>query len=228
MGRELQKRKNRSSRAVVRQPVRRRKALNPSGNALIAVNWNKKETLSQNYRRLGLVAKLGHASGGVEPEAEKTASVGISAKGKNPFAVKTLAERVYSEVRVERDPETGKIVRVLGGKGRRENPLGDLLSRFDEDSEDEGREEEEWGGIEEEEVDEESRPAVIRQLERDANAPREKVVRHQSEREVEWLKRLVDKHGDDVGAMARDLKANPMQQSAADIRRRLRKAGLLA
>ena len=36
------------------------------------------------------------------------------------------------------------------------------------------------------------------------------------------------KHGQDVDAMVRDRKLNPMQQTAADIRKRLKKAGLLS
>lgn len=227
MGRELQKRKNRSSRATIRQPVRRRKALNPSGSQLIAQNWNKKETLSQNYRRLGLVAKLGHTAGGTEPTDVGQTHVERKQKvERNPYATKagTAMGQVYSEARVERDPETGKITRILG-RGKK-NPLNDPLNRFEKDSDDEEEEDhEEWGGIDEEE--ESKRPAVIRQLEKDANMPREKTVRYQSEREVEWLKELVAKHGDDVGAMARDAKLNSMQQTAADIKRRLKKAGLL-
>lgn len=234
MGRELQKRKNRSSRATVRQPNRRRKALNPSGSALIAQNWNKKETLSQNYRRLGLVAKLGHSAGGVEPrDSPLLASSGLGdkkeARGKDDryrdAYGKVVTGTVYSEARVERDPVTGRIVRIVReGEGQKKNPLNDPLARFDEDSENEGGGEE-WEGIDEEE--ESKRPAVIRQLEKEANAPREKTVRHQSEREVEWLEKLVAKHGDDTSAMARDLRLNPMQQTGSDIRRRLRKAGLL-
>jgi len=231
MGRELQKRKNRSSRPTVRQPNRRRKALNPSGSQLIAQNWNKKETLSQNYRRLGLVAKLGHSAGGVEPR-DSPLGDGVAApkekvqKNKDAFG-RVVTGRVYSEARVERDPETGRIVRIIR-EGREDNPLNDPLARFDEDSADEGRQggqEEEWEGIDEEE--EAKRPAVIRQLEKEANAPREKTVRHQSEREVEWLEKLVARHGDDTDAMARDLRLNPMQQTGADIRRRLKKAGML-
>ena len=234
MGRELQKRKNRSSRPTIRQPNRRRKALNPSGSQLIAQNWNKKETLSQNYRRLGLVAKLGHSAGGVEPRDSPLGAEGVEKKrekvqkNKDAFG-KVVTGRVYSEARVERDPETGRIVRIIrdGGQGKK-NPLNDPLARFDEDSEGEGAGEggeEEWEGIDEEE--EAKRPAVIRQLEREANAPREKTVRHQSEREVEWLEKLVARHGDDTDAMARDLRLNPMQQTGADIRRRLKKAGML-
>ncbi|KAH8908585.1 hypothetical protein BR93DRAFT_910350 [Coniochaeta sp. PMI_546] len=209
MGRELQKRKNRSSRPKIRQPARRRKALNPSGSQLIAQNWNKKETLSQNYRRLGLVAKLGHSAGGVEPRDSPLNGDGGSEpksrkhKTKDAFG-KTVVGQVYSEAKVERDPETGRIVRIIRG---------------------ERAEAEEWEGIDEGEENE--RPAVIRQLEEEANAPREKTVRYQSEREMEWLQKLVEKHGDDTAAMARDLKLNPMQQTGSDIRRRLKKAGLL-
>lgn len=233
MGRELQKRKNRSSRPKIRQPARRRKALNPSGSQLIAQNWNKKETLSQNYRRLGLVAKLGHSAGGVEPRDSPLNGDGSSEpksrkhKTKDAFG-KTVVGQVYSEARVERDPETGRIVRIIRGERAvgRPNPLNDPLARFDEDSEEEGGEEaEEWEGIDEGEENE--RPAVIRQLEEEANAPREKTVRYQSEREMEWLQKLVEKHGNDTAAMARDLKLNPMQQTGSDIRRRLKKAGLL-
>jgi nucleolar protein 16 len=232
MGRELQKRKNRSSRATVRQPNRRRKALNPSGSQLIAQNWNKKETLSQNYRRLGLVAKLGHSAGGVEPR-DSPLGQGVSSsnntsekaqKNRDAFG-KVVTKRVYSEARVERDPETGKILRIIRD-GQAKNPLNDPLARFDEDSEAEGGEDaDEWQGIDEEA--ESQRPAVIRQLEREANAPREKTVRHQSGRETEWLQKLVAAHGDDTAAMARDLRLNPMQQTGSDIRRRLKKAGLL-
>lgn len=39
MGRDLQKRKNRSSRPTVRQSNRLKKPLNPLGNSLIAQNW---------------------------------------------------------------------------------------------------------------------------------------------------------------------------------------------
>lgn len=235
MGRELQKRKNRSSRATIRQPVRRRKALNPSGSQLIAQNWDKKQTLSQNYRRLGLTAKLGHSAGGTEPRDSPLNSSGETqgskrkTKLKDAFGQAVSASQVYSEARVERDPETGKIVRIIssGRAAGKPNPLNDPLARFDEDSDKEDGEEEteEWQGIDEEE--ESKRPAVIRQLEAEANAPREKTVRYQSEREVEWLRTLVARHGDDTAAMARDAKLNPMQQTGSDIRRRLKKAGLL-
>ena len=64
---------------------------------------------------------------------------------------------------------------------------------------------------------------IVRELEEMASRPEIKRPRHVSEREAEWLGRLIEKHGDDTGAMARDLRLNPMQQTARDIARRIRK-----
>ncbi|KAK0720424.1 ribosome biogenesis protein Nop16 [Lasiosphaeris hirsuta] len=226
MGRELQKRKRRSSRAKVTMPSRPKKALNPLGNDTIAQNWDKKETLSQNYSRFGLVAKLGTTAGGTNQRKKKSAAATSGAPGKtDPLVFQSGDQGLFqvSEVKVERDAN-GRITHVL----REANPLRDRLNDFESDPENETeeKEHEEWGGIDEP-MNENDRPAVIRQLEREANMPVETKARYQSERELEWLQSLVAKYGDDRGAMARDRKLNPMQQTAADITRRLKKAGLL-
>lgn len=126
---------------------------------------------------------------------------------------------------MERDPVTGKITRIISSSSSTAfNPLNDPLAKFDRDSDAESEEEEEaeeWDGFEED------KGKVVHELERMAKVPREKRVRHQSEREMEWLQRLRERHGDDFQAMARDLKSNPMQQTAADIRKRFKKAGLI-
>ncbi|KAK3904403.1 ribosome biogenesis protein Nop16 [Staphylotrichum tortipilum] len=237
MGRELQKRKRRSSRAKVTMPNRRKKALNPLGNDTIAKHWNKKETLSQNYTRFGLVAKLGKTTGGTAPSNKSNLSTTTASSGPNstgttdPLAVHSADQGLLHirEVRVERDA-SGRITRVL----RDANPLVDPLNEFDSDSDSDSEERkkveaekqrryEEWSGF----AEDGDRPEVVRALEREANRPTEKTVRRQSTREVEWLRRLVERHGANTGAMARDVRLNPMQQTAADIGRRLRKAGLL-
>ncbi|KAK6071684.1 nucleolar protein 16 [Seiridium cupressi] len=222
MGRDLQKRKNRSSRSKVRQPSSRRspKLRNPLGNDIVARNWDKKETTTQNYRRLGLVSRLKAPTGGAEPDLVSK-NKKISTKPVDPFVIQsTGSDTVFSEVRVERD-ENGKIVRILGSTSKgRENPLNDPLNEFDTDSEaeeefpDDG---ETWGGIED------TRTDVVKQLEEEANRPREKKPRTQSQRERQWLESLVAKYGDNTRAMARDRKLNPMQQTEADISKRLRK-----
>ncbi|KAI0129204.1 ribosome biogenesis protein Nop16 [Hypoxylon sp. NC0597] len=223
MGRDLQKRKRRSSRATIRQPsstMRTKRLLNPLGNDIVARNWNKKETTTQNYRRLGLVSRLKAPTGGVEPNAASRKAEGRSTKPIDPFAIARPTNAVVSEVRVERD-ENGKIIRVLdGSKPKRDNPLNDPLNDLESDSdEDEEEAAEEWGGIEETEGD----AGIVPQLVTEASRPVVKKVRTQTKREIEWLQRLVDKYGDDTKAMARDRKLNPMQQTEADITRRIKK-----
>lgn len=218
MGRDLQKRKRRSSRPTVRQPSSRRSKLrNPTGNDIVAKNWDKNETSTQNYRRLGLVSRLNAPTGGAEPDYAPKEKKGT--KPVEPFAIGVGSESMVTEVRVERD-ENGKILHILDSRGRRRNnPLNDPLNELDTDSEaeeefqDDG---ETWGGID-------TRTEVVKQLEAEANRPREKRPRTQSQREHEWLQSLVEKHGEDTRAMARDRKLNSMQQTEADIARRLRK-----
>jgi nucleolar protein 16 len=116
--------------------------------------------------------------------------------------------------RVERDQETGKIIRVIHDKPRKANPLNDPLN-----SDDEGRDEEMQDA--EEEAPEGNN--IIKELEAQASMVPEKKVRKQSEREKEWISRLVERYGSDYKAMARDRRLNPMQQTEADISRRVRK-----
>lgn len=81
----------------------------------------------------------------------------------------------------------------------------------------------EWNGfamVPEHREDEPENP-VIKQLEEAAMNGARKAPRGQSQREQEWVERLVNKYGDDYAKMARDLKLNPMQQTAADIRKRV-------
>ncbi|KAK8034362.1 hypothetical protein PG993_009357 [Apiospora rasikravindrae] len=223
MGRELQKRKRRSSRPAVRQPSSKpRRITNPLGNDIIAHNWDKDLTTTQNFRRLGLVSRLNAPTGG---------STGRATKPTDPFAIATAGKdgSVVTEARVERD-ENGKIIRIIStsGKKAKPNPLNDPLNELETDSEAEEEDEqmaddgETWGGIEEENEDG-VRTDVVKQLEAEANRPRQKHVRGQSQREREWLQDLMDKHGDNTRAMARDRKLNPMQQTEADIERRIAK-----
>lgn len=77
---------------------------------------------------------------------------------------------------------------------------------------------EEWGGI-----DDPDATDVVKGLVDQSRNPAEKKPRYLSEGEREWLDKLVAKYGDDTRAMARDRKLNPMQQTAADISRRIKK-----
>ena len=114
-----------------------------------------------------------------------------------------------SEVKVTRDPKTGAIVSVQREKSERENPLGDPLNEIDELEE------------EEEEVVEGDRRGVVPELEEQAKYSKPKRPRMQSQREREWIQRLVERWGDDWGGMVRDRKLNPQQQSEGDLKRRV-------
>ncbi len=164
-----QKRRNKSSRAIVRLPNSRKKRLNPTGNAIVAAAWsvslpvlwhvasllradtaplarNKKETLTQNYRRLGLVTRLQKAAGGVEKFPNQPLR-STAEDGNHPLAIASAAaSSALGEVRVERDA-AGRIVRLV--QPAVDNPLNDPLHHLDSD--DDGQE---WGGIEGEDEDE--------------------------------------------------------------------------
>ena len=112
-----------------------------------------------------------------------------------------------SEVKVTRDPTTGAIVSVQHEKSERENPLGDPLNEIDDS--------------EEQEVVEGSGRGVVAELEEQAKYSKPKRPRMQSQREREWIERLVERWGDDWGGMVRDRKLNPQQQSEGDLKRRV-------
>lgn len=123
------------------------------------------------------------------------------------------------EVRVERDSETGRILRVIQSEQDEveNNPLNDPLNDLSDGSEEE-----------EQEVNSKSSNNIVAALEAqvaqeaDIEAKRKR-PRQQSSREEEWIASLVEAHGDDVGAMFRDRKLNSMQQSQGDIARRVKK-----
>ncbi|KAF2015089.1 nucleolar protein 16 [Aaosphaeria arxii CBS 175.79] len=224
MGRELQKKKNRSSIPKRRQnPKSKKKILS---NPIIAANWNQKETLSQNYRRLGLTARLNHSTGGTEksikllglndPNSSRADAAADSTA--NKLNIVSTAPKITgtAEIEVERDPETGAILRVIGGDEPNDNPLNDPLNEL-EDSDPE-----EWNGFAMVPEGVSDNP-VVRQLEEQARNGVRKAPRKQSQREEEWIESLVKKHGENYKKMAWDRKLNPMQQTEADIRKRVAK-----
>ena len=191
----------------------------------LTIKRDRNLTLTQNYQRLGLMHKLNAPSGGRErlpgkdeqyPENKNSLHIRGSAKA-------DAAKVDLGSTRVERDPETGAILRVIhdddddhvevaGRRISRKNPLNDPLNAI------------ETGDIESNPL---ADSIIVQQLERQADQEgktvRAKKPRFQSTREGEWAQRLVEKHGEDYTAMARDRKLNPMQQSVGDLRRRIQK-----
>lgn len=132
------------------------------------------------------------------------------------------------EVRVERDPETGNILRVItngnnedeievaGQKVKRANPLSDPITDVENGAISLHKKKGSTNGPSD----------FVRQLElralQEEEAVKKRRPRQQSKREEEWVERLVARHGDNIMAMVRDKKLNPMQQCEGDIRRRVR------
>jgi len=211
MGRELQKKKNKSSTPRVRQKPKS-KHLNIKGNAIVKKNWDSKLTLAQNYRRLGLASKLNARSGGVEVLASDVQDAKIpSAKLRDPLsgkAPKLPTTLVPTDARIERDPETGAIIRLLD-PSKHSNPLNDPLDEL---------EDEDYMGSLPKGVS----GGIVKELEEQASMEIKKRPRQQSQREEEWIEALVEKYGDDYSRMMRDRKLNPYQQSEGDLRRRVK------
>ena len=112
-----------------------------------------------------------------------------------------------SEARIERDPTTGAILRVIHLPSSRKNYLNDALDSLSDDTND--------GHV--------SKPfseGIVVELEEQALMEVKRRPRQQSQREEEWIARLLDKYGEDYSGMARDRKLNPHQQSEGDLRRR--------
>lgn len=158
---------------------------------------DQKQTLTQNYRRLGLSARL-NASSWCVPGGNATLPVASTED-----TAEKQKQLVPGEARIIRD-EDGNVVRIEHG------PTADeALDAVMQNGEAEG------AGI----ID--TRTPVVRMLESMQPAPKRE--RQQSDREKEWVERLVQKYGTDYKKMERDRKLNPMQQTAADIRKRVEK-----
>lgn len=231
MGRELQKRKNRSSISKVRQkPKSKKKVLN---NAVIASNWDQHQTLAQNYKRLGLAAKLNKSTGGVErkvadvererEEDGKAHTDGLVINGGRGRGKKDKLD--LGEEKVERDPKTGRILRVVSDDTAavRPNPLNDPLNELDSESESEAELFDQHGHSKQQSEPSEPKTAVVAELEHRASLPEKKYRRKQSEGERVFVEELVAKYGEDYERMARDTEINYMQRSAGDLKKRVKK-----
>lgn len=240
MGREIQKKKNRSGIQKKRQkPKSQKKILN---NPVIAANWDQSQTISQNYKRLGLTAKLNKHTGGVERKADEDEQLEAGHAGRTRIDHGADALSIHSskkanmmaglgEAKIVRDPETGAILEVIEPNAPKANPLNDPLN--DLDSSDEDEQQRAWtrtgnqhGNIEEGEFegfgDDDGKTDVVRELEARASMPAKKYKRKQTENEVAFIEELVRKYGDDYGKMSRDMKINYMQRSEGDLKKRIK------
>lgn len=227
------------ARSSVKKATRRTKdkqrEANIRGNAIIAENWDYSQTLAQNYKRLGLKAKLGSAAGGQEADlsskimknslvrAQTIADLDsddedvddgtASADYINPEELNSDGEFdekkiPAGEARIKRD-SSGKVVKVIYG-----------TKKFDIDQSVEVLKKEQQSTNAQKD---ESKTQVVQQLEEYANRPIVRQERVESGREDEWLEKLYKKHGSNYKKMFFDVKLNIYQQSEGDLKRRVEK-----
>ncbi|KAF7723919.1 Nucleolar protein 16 [Apophysomyces ossiformis] len=174
-------------------------------NKIIRDNWDKKQTLKQNYERLGLLTSLNGVSGGreklVPPKKEEAMD---TEEGEE---LKELTEEEIEKVKkslrpgeglIQRDDE-GNVIRVIVGERKTHDEILD----------------EEFPVVE-------AKTDVVRELEARA-ACAIKRERHQTEYEKDWIAQLIAKHGDDYEAMFWDKKLNIYQQTANQLKRKCEK-----
>jgi len=143
-------------------------------------------------------------------------SFAASAPQKDAFSIKSKLPTtlIPTEARIERDPSTGAILRVIRPESRKmENPLNDALNELSDSEPD----------VIVAYVSSHAPTGIVRELEEEASLEAKKKPRQQSQREEEWIENLVATYGEDYRSMVRDRRLNPMQQSEGDLRRRVRR-----
>lgn len=222
MANPRQKKKARSSISKVRRKPKSKKQL--LGNSIIASNWDKSETLAQNYKRLGLTRRLNKNTGGTEKKVSDVGTEDIGDELEIGGVGKTKQLDV-GEVKVQRDPVTGRILHVLDKTSVKPNPLNDPLNELDSESSTSDAEPsfDQHGHSKAGAIRTEPQTAVVAELERQAARPEKKYKRRMPEGERAFVAELVAKYGDDFEAMGRDMEINYMQRSAGDLKRRVKR-----
>lgn len=120
------------------------------------------------------------------------------------------------------DPSSSSALLEAGAvEKKKDNPLNDPLNVFDDSDDGEMRN----LGVGKEKAGIDGSGNIVRQLEAAARAGDGgwKRPRMQSRREQEWIKGLVGRWGEDYDAMVRDRRLNPGQQSAGDLKKRVKR-----
>jgi len=211
-------RKRKMARSSVGKVSRRKKDSHKKahkfGNQIIADNWDSKLTLSQNYERLGLKVRLGKKSGGIEKKLRIIKPIKVDDEDEDELLENVPNEKNDDDKEIDPyDPanilegtaklikdKDGKVVKVIYGTKKlnadqEESNIIEISRKVTKDS------------------------SVVEALEKLASVDvkREKVI---SDREVEWLKKLQSKYGEDYEAMKWDRKLNPFQESAGKLKKR--------
>ncbi|EJF65751.1 hypothetical protein DICSQDRAFT_48838 [Dichomitus squalens LYAD-421 SS1] len=236
MANPRQRRKTRSGSHKPVQHSKRAKKLQKKqppirGPQVLQEAWDARKTVRQNYEALGLVASLNPiASGGTEraqakraddkeaparleaPSSTSTRPAGTNGVPKGFGKIIRDAEGNVVDVQLAVDEEVDEA--ATEGEGVDEgvpDPRGNAQLAG-------------WVEVGSDPKKAQGPPSTAgtRQLSEARAGP---VPRHTSKGEHATLQRLIAKHGEDVEAMARDVKLNVDQRTAGELKRAIRKAG---
>ncbi|CCK71157.1 Nop16p KNAG_0G00990 [Huiozyma naganishii CBS 8797] len=212
---------------ATRRTKDRQRKINIKSNPIIEAHWDHSLTLAQNYKKLGLRAKLQTPAGGQEADFSKIIKKEPSIKKsvfdeddesdedhadqlKGSESKEEIDESTFSpenipegEARIERDSE-GNVIRIIYGAKKAFNidaDVNEMKQKVDDES---------------------AKTEAVKELERFADRPLVVKKRVMSKREDEWLEKLYKKHGSDYRKMFFD-KLNVYQQSQTDLKRRVLK-----
>ncbi|KIL69611.1 hypothetical protein M378DRAFT_97337 [Amanita muscaria Koide BX008] len=198
------------------------------GPELLQNGWDKKKTVRQNYVTLGLVHTLNPIASGGHEIQESTTSILADKSISVPMEYgRIVRDDAGNAVQVELAPEESEYLSngiseamaepdiMAGVKEKWVTKLGKQSDReFQSENND-----------------------MIKELERKSVILRDDKTmslqltgiggRKSSASEVRYLRRLVDKYGDNVERMARDRKVNNEQRTVGELERALKRSGLL-
>ncbi|KAK0448288.1 ribosome biogenesis protein Nop16 [Desarmillaria tabescens] len=209
--------------------------------------WDSRKTVRQNYAALGLIHDLNpSASGGAEPLEETIDDLPPAQVAPDSEVAQASASTKLPQGygRIIRD-DAGNVLRVelpeQDQEGDNPNSPGRDIDMETLEPDVDQKVLQKWvadlGGSET------RRPTgkdgdIVKELERLSAVPTNKTQttlsialtgsgpRHTAKGELEYLLKLVEKHGKDAEKMAKDRKLNPDQRTTGELRRALKRAGL--
>ncbi|KAJ1918483.1 Nucleolar protein 16 [Mycoemilia scoparia] len=201
------------------------KKANFKGHPLFKDQWDPKETLAKNYRRLGLVSKMNGIAGGIEKDLFNTNSAGEGDEdnltAEELERRKKLADSNLTDAEIRSLLPEGYALIERDDKG---NIVNIVMQEGDDDENDE-----EVLNKENDPLDSDyelpvvkPKTAATQALEDLANSM-EKKKRWMSIGERRILQEFIEKHGDDYDAMFWDKKLNIQQYTAKQLKNRITK-----
>lgn len=198
-------RKRKMARSSVKKNTKRikdkKRDINITSHPVMQANWDKKLTLKQNYKKLGLTVRLGKSTGGEEAKLQTVTEYRAEREEEELKKVKpeTVANETdpakipEGEARLIRDPETNEVTQVIYGTMKPQEKKVEPQST-----------------------------SIIAELEQYAN-DHAKIIHEKTptEREDHQLGRLYEKYGDDYDKMKWDKKLNARLLTVGQLRKKI-------